>query len=89
MSPTAVIHILCEDDPSLETSIVNGLLAWATILGAGTAFGAGLLAALLALDATRADIRADLINRGMGIGFVVGTAVGFLMFLVFIARIAS
>jgi hypothetical protein len=54
-----------------------------------TAFWSGLPAALLALDATDADVRADLINRGMGIGFRIGMPVGLLMCIVFIARIAS
>jgi hypothetical protein len=86
---TAVIHVFCETNPSLVTAAVNGLLAWATLLGAGTALGAGLMAALFAVDTTRADVRADLINRGMGMGFVFGMGGGLLMFFVFIARIAS
>jgi hypothetical protein len=86
---TAVIHVFCETNPSLVTAVVNGLLAWATFLGAGTALGAGLMAALFALDTTRADLRADLINRGMGIGFILGMGGGLLMFFVFIAKIAS
>ncbi len=89
MSAIAVIHILCEADPSLGTAVVNGLLAWATVLGGWTAFCAGLSAAVFALDTTPADIRADLINRGLGVGFRVGMLTGLLMFIVFIARIAS
>jgi hypothetical protein len=85
----ATIRTLCEANPSLGTATVNGLLAWATVLGAGTALGAGVPAALVALDATRADLRADLINRGIGIGFLAGAAVGFLTFIVFVARIVS
>jgi hypothetical protein len=89
MSAIATIRILCEANPSLGTAIVNGMLAWATILGGCTAFGAGLLAALMALDTTRADVRADLINRGMGAGFLFGMAVGGLLFFVFVARLVS
>ncbi len=89
MSAIAVIRILCEANASLGSAIVNGLLAWATMLGGGTALGTGLLAALMALDRTRADVRADLINRGMGFGFMFGAAAGLLMFIVFVARIAS
>jgi len=37
MSVTAVIRILCESNPSLGTTVVNGLLAWAGVLGASTA----------------------------------------------------
>ncbi len=89
MSAIATIRILCETNPSLGTAIVNGLLAWATILGGGTAFCAGLPAALFALDTTPARLRADLINRGLGIGFGGGMLLGSLMFFVFVARIAS
>ena len=53
MTAIATIRILCEGNPSLGTAFVNGLLAWATVLGGGTAFGAGSMAALFALDSTR------------------------------------
>jgi hypothetical protein len=89
MTVTAVIRIFCEENPSLGTAVVNGLLAWATVLGGFTAFGSGLPAALFALDATPAHVRADLINRGMGVGFVGGMLFGPLMFFVFIAKIVS
>jgi hypothetical protein len=85
----AVIRVLCETDPSFGTTVVNGLLAWATLLGGFTAFCAGLPAALFALDTTPAHVRADLINRGLGVGFCFGMAGGLLMFFVFIARLAS
>ena len=52
MDWVAVIHILCQADPSLGTAIVNGLLARGTVLGASTAFFSGLPAALIARDAT-------------------------------------
>ena len=70
----AVIRILCEANPSFATAVVNGLLAWATILGGITAFCSGLPAALFALDDTPAHVRADLINQGMGVGFAWGWA---------------
>ncbi len=89
MSSIAVIQILCEANPSLGTSVVNGLLAWTTVLGGGTALGAGVPAALVALDTTRADLRADLINRGIGVGFMFGMAFGALLFFVFVARLVS
>jgi hypothetical protein len=89
MTVTATIRILCETNPSLETAAVNGPLAWATVLGGGTALGAGASAALVALDTTPAHLRADLINRGLGIGFSLGMLAGLLMFFVFIAKIAS
>ncbi len=89
MSAIAVIRVFCEGNPSLGTAVVNGLLAWATVLGGVTAFCSGLPAALFALDTTPADVRADLINRGLGIGFRIGMAGGLLMFFVFIARLVS
>jgi hypothetical protein len=89
MSDIAIIRILCEVNPSLGTAVVNGLLAWGTVLGASTAFFSGLPAALLALDSTPADVRADLINRGLGIGFRIGMLAGPLMFFVFVTRIVS
>ena len=87
MFSSATIHILCETHPSFETAVINGLLAWATFLGGGTALGGGLLAALMALDSTRADVRADLIN--CGVGFVLGAAAGFLTFIVFAPRVVT
>jgi hypothetical protein len=89
MSSLAIIRVLCETNPSLGTAVVNGLLAWGTVLGASTAFFSGLPAALLARDTTPARVRADLINRGMGIGFRVGMFVGPLTLFVFAARIVS
>ena len=87
MTAIATVRILCEANPSLGTAMVNGVLAWATMLGACTAFFSGLPAALLALDATPARVRADLINRGLGIGFRVGMFLGLLMFFVYSARV--
>jgi len=73
----ATIHVLCETSVSLGTSVIDGLIAWATILSAGTAFGAGLPAAMLLFDDTvRAKERADQINRGIGVGFIVGVFIG-------------
>jgi hypothetical protein len=42
MSTIATIRVLCETNPSLESAVVNGLLAWAGTLGGLTAFGSGL-----------------------------------------------
>jgi hypothetical protein len=89
MSTPAVIRILCESNPSFATTVVNGLLAWATTLGGVTAFCSGLPAALVALDTTPADVRADLINRGLGVGFRAGMIGGLVMFFVFTGRLAS
>jgi hypothetical protein len=89
MSVIATIHVFCESNPSLGNAVVKGLLAWATVLSGGTALGGGLIAALLALDMTRPDVRAGLINRGIGAGFVFSAAGGFLTFIVFAAKLVS
>jgi hypothetical protein len=89
MSIPATIHVLCEGNPSVGTAVVNGLLAWATVLGGGTALGAGVPAALVALDATPPHVRADLINRGFGLGFRFGMLVGPLIFVLFVAKVVS
>lgn len=89
VSAIAVIRVLCDTDPSFATTVVNGLLAWATFLGGLTAFCAGLPAALFALDTTPAHVRADLINRGLGVGFGLGISLGPLTLFVFIARLVS
>ena len=89
MSLPAVIHILCETNPSLGTAIVNGLLAWATFLGASTVFFSGLPAAIALLIPSRPDSLARRINQGLGYGLVIGMGGGLLMCFVFVARIAS
>jgi len=89
MSVIATIHVFCESSSSLGTAFINGLLAWATMLGGGTALGGGLLAALFAFDSSKAHVRADLINRGMGFGFILGMAAGATLFFVFVARLVS
>lgn len=89
MTAIATIRVLCEAGPSLGTSVVNGLLAWAGLLGGLTAFGSGLPAALFALDTTPAQVRADLINRGLGLGFRLGMFLGPLIFVLFVAKVVS
>jgi hypothetical protein len=89
MSISAIIRILCETNPSLGTSVVNGLLAGATVLGGCTVFCSGLPAAVAVFIPGRPDALSRRINRWLGIGFLVGIPLGFLMLFVFIARIAS
>ncbi len=89
MPVTASIHILCEANPSLGTSIVNGLLAWAGVLGGCTVVFSGLPAAVALFIPSRPDSLTRRINQGLGIGFVLGMAGGLLMFFVFVSRIAS
>jgi hypothetical protein len=86
---SAVIRILCESNPSLGTTVVNGLLAWGGVLGAGAAFFSGLPAAVALFIPSRPDTLARRINQGLGLGFLVGMIIGPLMLFVFIARIAS
>lgn len=89
MSAIAVIHILCEGNPSLGTAVVNGLLAWASWLGACTVFFSGLPAAVALFIPSRPDALARRINRGLGIGLVAGMGGGPLMCFVFIDRVVS
>ncbi len=89
MTAIAIIHVLCEANPSLETSVVNGLLAWAAVLGGCTVFFSGLPAAVALLVASRPDTLSRRINQGLGIGFVVGMAGGILLFFVFVATVVS
>jgi hypothetical protein len=86
---TAVIHVFCQADPSLGTAVVNGLLAWATILGACTVLFSGLPAAVALFIPSRPASLARRINQGLGIGLLVGMSGGLLMFFVFIAKVAS
>jgi hypothetical protein len=85
----ATIRILCEADTSLGTSIIDGLLAWAAVLGGCTVFCSGLPAAVAVFIPSRPDTLSRRINRWLGYGFIVGMPLGLLMCIVFIARIAS
>ncbi len=89
MSAIATIRVFCEGNPSLGTTVVNGLLAWAGVLGGFTVFFSGLPAAVALFIPGRPQALSRRINRGLGIGFVIGMSLGLLMFFVFIARIAS
>ncbi len=83
----AVIHVFCEADPSLGTAIVNGLLAWATVLGGCTVLFSGLPATVALFIPSRPASLARRINQGLGIGLLAGMGGGLLMFFVFIAKV--
>ena len=89
MSTIATIHILCEANPSLGTAVVNGLLAWAGVLGGCTVFCSGLPAAVAVFIPGRPQSLSRRINRWLGIGFLAGMLIGPLVFFVFVARIVS
>jgi hypothetical protein len=89
MSAIATIRILCEDNPSLGTAVVTGLLAWAGVLGGLTVLCSGLPAAVAVFIPSRPDSLARRINKGLGIGFLWGMVLGVLLFFVFVARIVS
>jgi hypothetical protein len=89
MSISATIRILCETNPSLGTSVVNGLLAGVAVLGGCTVFCSGLPAAVAVFIPGRPDALSKRINRWLGIGFLLGIPLGFLMFFVFIAKVVS
>jgi hypothetical protein len=86
----ATIRILCETDPSLGTSVVNGLLAWIAVLGGCTVFCSGLPAAVAVFIPGRPEALSRRINRGLGVGFLAGVLLlGPLTLFVFSARIVS
>ncbi|MGO9247064.1 MAG: hypothetical protein ACLP7W_00510 [Solirubrobacteraceae bacterium] len=89
MSTIATIHVLCEANPSLGTAVVNGLLAWAGVLGGCTVFCSGLPAAVAVFIPGRPQALSRRINRWLGIGFLVGMLIGPLVFFAFVARIVS
>jgi len=89
MGVLSVIRILCETHSSVGTAVVNGLLAWAGVLGSCTVFFSGLPAAVALLVPSRPESLLRRINRGLGQGFAVGMAGGFLLFCAFIARVVQ
>ncbi len=89
MSAAAVIRVLCEANPSLGTAVVNGLLAWAGVLGGFTVFFSGLPAAVALRVPSRPAALSRRVNQGLGRGFVVGMLLGPLTLFVFVARIVS
>jgi hypothetical protein len=88
-SAIATIRILCEANPSQGTAVVNGLLAWAGVLGGFTVFFSGLPAAVALFVPSRPASLARRINQGLGWGFVLGMLFGPLTLFVFAARIVS
>jgi hypothetical protein len=87
MYVTATIHVLCATSSSFGSTVIEGLLAWGTFLGASTAFWSGLPAAVALLVPSRQDSLARRINWGLGVGLAVGTLLGFLIFLAFVTGI--
>jgi hypothetical protein len=85
----ATMRILCEADNSLGSAIVDGLLAWAGVLGGLTVLFSGLPAAVAVFIPSRPDSLARRINQGLGYGFLAGMSLGALLFLVFVARLVS
>jgi hypothetical protein len=85
----ATIRVFCEGNPSLGTAVVNGLLAWAGLLGGLTVLFSGLPAAVALFIPSRPDSLARRINQGLGYGFLAGVPLGALLFFVFVARLNS
>jgi hypothetical protein len=82
-------HGLLRAGPICPRAVVNGLIARAGILGGGTAFGTGAVAAALAFAReVDPDFRSDSINRGLGVGFVAGLVIGF-FFVAFAAKLVT
>jgi hypothetical protein len=89
MPAIATLRVLCETDPTLAASIVNGLLAWAATLGGFTVFFSGLPAAVALFIPSRPESLSRRINWGMGVGLLIGTFFGLLMLIVFVGKIAT
>jgi hypothetical protein len=89
MSAIATLRVFCETDPTLAASVVNGLLAWAAMLGGFTAFFSGLPAAVALFIPSRPESLSMRINRGLGQGMTLGMAVGPLTLFVFIDRVTT
>jgi hypothetical protein len=89
MSAIATIRVFCEGNPSLGTVVVNGLLAWAGVLGGATVFCSGLPAAVGVFIPGRPESLSRRINRWLGYGFLIGIPLGALVFFAFVARIVS
>lgn len=87
MPTIAAIHFLCEGSPSLGTAVVNGLLAWAGVLGGSTVFCSGLPAAVAVFIPSRPETLARRINRWLGYGFLAGMPLGAFAFFASVARI--
>jgi hypothetical protein len=89
MSVIATLRVFCEDNRSLGSAVVNGLLAWAGVLGGLTVLCSGLPAAVAVFIPSRPDSLARRINQGLGYGFLWGMFLGALLFFVFVARLVS
>lgn len=89
MRMAAVVHVFCQTSPSFATSVVNGLLASAAVLGACMAAGSGLPAAVSLSVHVRPGMRANAINIGLGRGFIAGMILVSLTLIVFIDRLVS
>jgi hypothetical protein len=72
MHTTAIIRIFCEADPSLGTAVVNGVLAWTSVLGGLTVFFSGLPAAVALFIPSKPETLARRVNRGLGQAFSSG-----------------
>jgi uncharacterized membrane protein YgaE (UPF0421/DUF939 family) len=89
MSPIATLRVLCETETTLAASVVNGLLAWAAMLGGFTVFFSGLPAAVALFIPSRPESLSMRINRGLGQGVILGMILGPLTLFVFIDRVVS
>ena len=89
MSAIATICVLYEANPSFGIAVVNGLLAWAVVLGVCMAFYSILPAVLAVFIPGRPEPLSRRIDRWLAVGFLVGMPIGFLMFVVCVAGLVS
>ena len=89
MSAIATISVLSEASPSLGSSVVNGLLAWAVVLGVCLAFYSIVPATVAVFIPGRPEPLSRRIDRWLAVGFLVGMPLGFLMFVVCVAGLVT
>jgi len=89
MSAVTTICFLYEANPSFGIAVVNGLLAWAVVLGVCMAFYSILPAVLAVFIPGRPEPLSRRIDRWLAVGFLVGMPLGFLMFVVCVTGIVS
>jgi hypothetical protein len=86
--PLLTVHVICSSTGSAD-AVVHGLLALGAFLALGMALGSGIPAAATFSSRMNASERADSINRGLGIGFLMGIGPGVLLFVLFAAKVVS
>jgi hypothetical protein len=83
------MRVFCSAPVSDGDAVVHGIIAMAAIVGLGAALGTGVPAAAYAFSRASAEARSDVINRGQGVGFLLGLVVGVSFFAMFAGRLVT